>query len=89
MDPQGNDIPVDLLNSAELAGRLERLDAFEGKQYIRVQTVVFTDKSIFEAFFCVLAHEVTDEAHQEAQPQAEHHYSDNHIEYSPGQGFSK
>lgn len=55
LDPTGPEVPVDLLESGDLAHHLSRLDEFEGPGYIRVLTQVHTPREVVEAYIYVLA----------------------------------
>jgi gamma-glutamylcyclotransferase (GGCT)/AIG2-like uncharacterized protein YtfP len=49
LDPAGPIVEVFLFESADLRAHWERLDAFEGSDYRRVVTRVFTDEGVVEA----------------------------------------
>lgn len=49
LDPDGPEVPVDLLTSADLPGHWARLDDFEGEGYQRVITPVRTADGDVEA----------------------------------------
>jgi gamma-glutamylcyclotransferase (GGCT)/AIG2-like uncharacterized protein YtfP len=55
LDTEGEEIAVDLLESALLADHWERLDAFEGSEYRRVMVNVDVASRSVEAFIYVLA----------------------------------
>lgn len=64
LEPDGAAVPVQVLESPELAAHWPRLDAFEGAEYERVVTVVETDDGPLEAAIYVLARH----AHPEPAP---------------------
>jgi gamma-glutamylcyclotransferase (GGCT)/AIG2-like uncharacterized protein YtfP len=57
VDPEGDDIPVQVLESADLPLHWDRLDAFEGEGYRRVPILVETPVGNFMAQIYVLAME--------------------------------
>lgn len=44
LNSEGDEIKVQVLESADLPAHWERLDAFEGEEYARVTTSVYTGK---------------------------------------------
>lgn len=55
LDPEGEEIGVELLESDALADHWDRLDAFEGAEYRRVVVTVKTAAGCVDAFIYVLA----------------------------------
>jgi gamma-glutamylcyclotransferase (GGCT)/AIG2-like uncharacterized protein YtfP len=55
LDPQGAVVPVAVLESADLTAHWGRLDAFEGVEYERVVTAVWTEDGSLAASIYVLA----------------------------------
>lgn len=54
LDPHGDEIPVHVLESADLPDHWERLDAFEGEEYARVVARVETPLGVISAFIYVV-----------------------------------
>jgi gamma-glutamylcyclotransferase (GGCT)/AIG2-like uncharacterized protein YtfP len=61
LDPNGSDVRVDVLESADLPAHWERLDAFEGPGYQRVVARVRTSSGEVYASIYVLVEEATAE----------------------------
>jgi gamma-glutamylcyclotransferase (GGCT)/AIG2-like uncharacterized protein YtfP len=57
LDPEGEAVEVDVLESPDLPGAWARLDAFEGREYRRIVTEVETAEGRLEASIYVLARE--------------------------------
>ncbi|MET1415689.1 thioesterase family protein [Roseibium sp. HPY-6] len=55
LDPEGQNVEVFIFESAELPDHWDRLDAFEGEGYQRVETLVNTDDGSVSAFIYVVA----------------------------------
>ena len=55
LDPDGEDIAVHLFESADLPAHWPRLDAFEGAEYLRVATPVWTEGGMVDAAIYGLA----------------------------------
>lgn len=55
LDPAGDEVAADVLESADLPAHWERLDAFEGEAYRRVVTTVETPGGPIEASVYVAA----------------------------------
>ena len=55
LDPEGQNVEVFVLESQELSDHWDRLDAFEGDGYRRVETVVRTEEGDLSALIYVLA----------------------------------
>ena len=55
LDPNGEEVAVDVLESADLPGHWPRLDELEGSSYRRVTTAVATGEGALEACIYVLA----------------------------------
>ena len=49
LDPDGDDVEVQVLESADLPDHWERLDAFEGEEYARVRVDVDTGNGVLKA----------------------------------------
>lgn len=49
-DPEGAEVPVHLLDSADLPAHWDRLDAFEGEGYVRIPIAVHTTDGEVEAY---------------------------------------
>ena len=55
LDPNGDEIPVHILESADLSDHWGRLDAFEGEEYARVVARVETLLGVISAFIYVVS----------------------------------
>jgi gamma-glutamylcyclotransferase (GGCT)/AIG2-like uncharacterized protein YtfP len=58
LDDTDGEVPVDVLESPELAAHWDRLDEFEGDEERRVPVTLATDRGQVEAFIYVVAAEI-------------------------------